>query len=1348
MSSQVSIPATNRDNLLFWRAWFLAVLIALGYSGLADAAPSLVYSTSANRAAPQGLQAATVSGTVYIVASPDPGTRQIRFWLDNPTPANPTGTPTKTENSAPFDFQGTATNGNALPWNTAGISNGTHTITVIATLTNGSVQAPVSASFTIANQTVGLGLRVSTAADRSGSTALANASLKGNAYIFTSPDTGVSQVSFWLDNPSPANPTGTPFRTERSAAFDFNGTAANGTALPWNTALVPDGTHTITARTTLTNGSLAAPVNASFTVANTVQTPSFQFQPASLQFQAIQGNPTPDPQCVTVSLPSGTAGAFTAGDDATWLSVTPVDSSLDCANAAPAVSPQTTPAQLRVAVDPANLSPGTYRGNVSVQDTVSLAVTRLPVTLEVQGCAPLPCSQVLVQLPYVLQWDADQGKLLDRYGQGTGFTYIWPTSLGSGYLPQNLLMEPATPGGRLAITTTRGLMQTTVNTLDNGLGVGIAAPNQVSRLSTTLAAPLPAASGNFEQAGLWFGIDEDNYIKLDVISRPGGYQIESLMEVRGVTSNTRSVVPSLTNVTDIGLSLVVNPTNQTVSASWRLNGGSENALGSVTAPPEFFSFDAAGIDPRLGTRSFGGIYASHRNGPAPVTFRFKEFSVTAAAPATPPAAGGGLDFARNSVGFNSPTSLAFGPDNRLYAAGLLGNIEALTPNPQSQFAGAVQRQTIGALQQAFPQFGNQRLLLGIAIDPESTPDNVILWVAHSDPSLNAGSANSSMVSRISKSNPAGSTYDTVTHVITGLPRAIANHAINSLHFGPDGKLYIALAGNTGAGGPNTAATEFGPRPEQPLSAALLVADVKSAFFQGQCASAVNDSNGTAAKTVPATCDVAVYSSGLRNLYDFVFHSNGQIYGPDNGLGVTGSYPRQAFPDCQGFASTTPYTQGGNNPGVQPDTLQRLLPGKYYGHPNPARDECVFKDGHFQGVSPLPNYEPPLAILGDHLSSNGIVEYPVNVGCAGLKGELLISNYSLGNDLTRVKLAADGLSVLSKSSLVGGFTDPLPVAVSPQGTIYVGELSSSRITALTPLSLGCWNSRAALPQAILDAGGTALDGKFYVVAGKTSAAPLRTLYIYDPAANSWAQGPDLPGVGVENPAVVALNGLLYVFGGSTGPFSGAVANAAVYNPATNAWTPLASMLTARGGAVAQAIGGLVYVTGGLDANGASLSSLEIYNPATNTWTQGTGMSVRRDNPGSAALGGRLYVFGGRTRNADGTTPAAVLSSVEMYDPATGLWTLRAAMPTARRTMAVGTLNGRAQLMGGEGTPAVTTIFTQNEEYDPVTNTWRSLSPMSLPRHGAAAGTIGDSVFVAGGGPSPGSFFSNANTAFGF
>ncbi len=91
---------------------------------------------------------------------------------------------------------------------------------------------------------------------------------------------------------------------------------------------------------------------------------------------------------------------------------------------------------------------------------------------------------------------------------------------GDPYLPENLHVE----NGELRITTTSGSQyrvpgQTTgsVNSLDNGLGVGIDPGTHALRIQTTIIAP-PNGSGKGQQAGIWFGPDEDNYVKLVVLS--------------------------------------------------------------------------------------------------------------------------------------------------------------------------------------------------------------------------------------------------------------------------------------------------------------------------------------------------------------------------------------------------------------------------------------------------------------------------------------------------------------------------------------------------------------------------------------------------------------------------------------------------------------------------------------------------------------------------------------------------------------------------------------------------------------------------------------------------------------
>ncbi|MFQ5879009.1 MAG: fibronectin type III domain-containing protein, partial [Dehalococcoidia bacterium] len=598
------------------------------------------------------------------------------------------------------------------------------------------------------------------------------------------------------------------------------------------------------------------------------------------------------------------------------------------------------------------------------------------------GCSLVPCSEILVSLPYILDFSQDQGQILDANGVGTGFTYIDPPTNGTGYIPQNLVVDTA--AGTLQVTTTAGSALGSANSQDNALGVGVDAPSQTTIFSATLLGP-PVGTGNDEQAGLWFGTGEDDYVKLVVVSTAGGTIIEYLMEVGGsVVEGTATGILDLSAAT-VELKLRADPTDQTVVGSYSINGGPSQVVETFIAPGEFFSFDAAGINPVIGTRSFAWIAA---NSLSPLVYTFDEFSVTGQS--LPGASTGDFTFKTSSFPVAFPTSLAWGPDDRLYVTEMLGTIHALTYDADKQ---VVDDEVITTLTD---DYGAARLTLGIAIDPLSTPSNVILWVSHSNGSVNNGLPNTGTVSRLS-----GPGFTTIEHIITGLPRAIANHATNSIHFGPDDRLYIAQGGNTGAGAPNTSNSEFGDMEEQPLSAAILVADVRDPAFDGSC-------NNPSDIFGPPPCDVAPYATGLRNAYDFVFHSNGSMYAADNGLGVTGTFPPSPTPPCFGFGDTAKWDEGGNYPGTQPDELFRIEQGGYYGHPNPYRDECVFKDGSFQGVPPLPNWVPPILNLGKNKSANGIIEYASDAFCSALQGVLMIANYSVGDDITVIRLSADGL----------------------------------------------------------------------------------------------------------------------------------------------------------------------------------------------------------------------------------------------------------------------------------------------------------------------------------------------------
>jgi len=292
----------------------------------------------------------------------------------------------------------------------------------------------------------------------------------------------------------------------------------------------------------------------------------------------------------------------------------------------------------------------------------------------------------------------------------------------------------------------------------------------------------------------------------------------------------------------------------------------------------------------------------------------------------------------------------------------------------------------------------------------------------------------------------------------------------------------------------------------------------------------------------------------------------------------------------------------------------------------------------------------------------------------------------------------------------------------------------------------WTTATPFPHRILDATGAVWEGTLYVCGGKVSDREhVSTFFAFDPELNRWTRLPDRPGPAVENPGLVSFEGQIIAIGGSTKPFSGCTSDVHAYNISTSSWSPLPSIQLARGGASAQVYKEKIYIIGGMDDNGNSLASVEVFDPHERTWNFAPEMSIPRDNPGSAVLGGEMYVFGGRVRTRKEKDIEPTLRAAEAYDVETGAWRARAPMPTGRRTMVVGTLGGKAQLIRGEKTPTKGS-FEANEEYDPQRDQWRALTPMLTPRHGAAGGTIKGKVYTVGGGPRGGSAFSSVTEVF--
>ena|ERR1022692_862716 len=175
----------------------------------------------------------------------------------------------------------------------------------------------------------------------------------------------------------------------------------------------------------------------------------------------------------------------------------------------------------------------------------------------------------------------------------------------------------------------------------------------------------------------------------------------------------------------------------------------------------------------------------------------------------------------------------------------------------------------------------------------------------------------------------------------------------------------------------------------------------------------------------------------------------------------------------------------------------------------------------------------------------------------------------------------------------------------------------------------------------------------------------------------------------------------------------------------------SLKTARYGHTATLLSsGEVLVTGGLGANGiyAPLASAEIYNPATGKWTVTGSMSVGRTSFTATLLpNGEVLVAGGSTY------AATCFAIAEFYNPSTRRWTVTGSM-TQPRCLHMATLlpSGEVLVAGG-----VDSLFnspntaTTAELYNPSTGVWQTTGSLNVSRATAAALLENGQVLVAGG-----------------
>ncbi|AFE04585.1 hypothetical protein COCOR_02296 [Corallococcus coralloides DSM 2259] len=364
-------------------------------------------------------------------------------------------------------------------------------------------------------------------------------------------------------------------------------------------------------------------------------------------------------------------------------------------------------------------------------------------------------------------------------------------------------------------------------------------------------------------------------------------------------------------------------------------------------------------------------------------------------------------------------------------------------------------------------------------------------------------------------------------------------------------------------------------------------------------------------------------------------------------------------------------------------------------------------------------------------SCGTCDDPQSCGGGGLAGicgpELGCGSWSVGASL-QVARAHPAAAMLSDGRLflAGGLT---------------GSGATRTAEAFNP-GTNTWTSQGSIPDGGTTPGGA--SNSFYSFPGAAQLGTGKVLVTgyadnayarFDPATATWT-----PGSGITTrlqPLVLPLaNGQALVASGIT-EGGDRVLLSYTYDDVAAKWNYSTSREGRYRAAGVQLADGRVMVTSGIadDVYGQAARSAELYDPVTNTWSY-TG-APRRPHAAAALArlqDGRVLLIGGTSVRGFFTGTAVRSTSVELYDPATGLWRDTGFLNVARSGHTATVLaDGRVLVAGGVGADGK--VIPWVELYDVETERWTLTAPLSTARTSHVATQLEDGRVLVTSGTSP-------------
>lgn len=291
---------------------------------------------------------------------------------------------------------------------------------------------------------------------------------------------------------------------------------------------------------------------------------------------------------------------------------------------------------------------------------------------------------------------------------------------------------------------------------------------------------------------------------------------------------------------------------------------------------------------------------------------------------------------------------------------------------------------------------------------------------------------------------------------------------------------------------------------------------------------------------------------------------------------------------------------------------------------------------FVSWQPLPSL--PVAVRSAAVATDGARVYVAGGSTQSGRTDLLqildveSGMWSFGSSLPEPTDWGTASWVDGSLHFMGGVTD----AASASNQHYVYDPGTN-----------AWSPTTPLPTPIAGTAGLTDGSRIYLFAGNSGGSPAHTsgTHIYDVASETWSTGLGVPG-GRINWAGTYFQGRFYLVGGGT-PGIETSRDLLVYDPATNSWTdgpPVPLAREAHG--VASSLGMVCAVGGRLAASGnfnTPYNDVSCHDPGTDQWTTAPPLPRALQEVAAVTVGGVIIAVGGAD---EGSVPVQDVSALQV------------------------------------------------------------------------------------------------------